>query len=459
MSHTGMGTASQPRTIAVVGGGAAGTLTAIELVRVARERRERLRVMLIDDYAHGPGLAYSTGADVHRLNVAAARMSARCQDPGHFVDWCRDRGWRCGPADFARRSRYGQYLRDQLTESCTRATGDVELVPVIARAVALRRRSLELSGGRPIACDAVVLALGNFPPADLPNVPQHHRVIEDPWDPIAFHRITRPEQVLLVGTGLTMVDVALTLAERFPDVPLRAISRRGLLPCAHLPGIKTPAAPPLVPNGPLALDDVIRRVSWAIQSAGTRWRSVIDGLRPVTHRIWRSLSLDDQRRFLRHHARDWEVRRHRMAPPVAAGVGRMRGDGHLTVSRGSIAGVAAGPDRLDVRLTDGSAVRASYVVNCSGPRHDLNGVDDPLVQDLVGSGAARLHPLGLGLDVNHDGLVLGASPVPLLAVGSLRRGALYETTSIPEIRDQAAQLADTLISSRVSNRSARLAVA
>jgi uncharacterized NAD(P)/FAD-binding protein YdhS len=141
-----------------------------------------------------------------------------------------------------------------------------------------------------------------------------------------------------------------------------------------------------------------------------------------------------------------------MAPPVAAGIERMRADGHLTVSRGSIVGVEPGPGRLDVRLADGSAVRASYVVNCSGPRQDLNGVEDPLVQDLAGSGAARLHPLGLGLDVNHHGFVLGASPVPLMAIGPLQRGAQYESTSIPEIREQAAQIADTLI----SQRSARL---
>jgi uncharacterized NAD(P)/FAD-binding protein YdhS len=404
-----------------------------------------LRVLLVDDHAHGPGLAYSTGADVHRLNVAAGRMSARCDDPGHFVDWSRARGWRCEPAEFARRSRYGRYLRDLLAESCTGATGEVELLPIQARAVALRRRSLELAGGRPIECDAVVLALGNFPPPSLPHVPHHHRVIEDPWDPIAFNRIARPEQVLLVGSGLTMVDVALTLAERFPEVPLRAISRNGLLPHAHLPGIRNPAPPALVPHGPLALDDVVRRVSWAIESAGNRWRSVVDGLRPVTHRIWRSLSLDDQRRFLCGYARAWEVRRHRMAPPVAAGVARLRDCGHLSVGRGSVAGIEPAADRLDVRLADGTSMRASYVVNCTGPRQNLNGVDDPLLQNLIGSGAGRLHPLGLGFDVNHDGLVLGQSAVPLLAIGSLRRGALYESTAIPEIREQATQVAETLV--------------
>src|SRR3954454_951324 len=363
------------RTIAVVGAGAAGTLTAIELARQATDRGERLRVLLVDDYAHGPGLAYSTGADVHRLNVAAARMSARCDDPDHFVDWCRSRGWRCEPADFARRSRYGLYLRELLDESCTRAGGEVELVPILARAVALRGRSLELATGRPIACDAVILALGNFPPAAIPGLPQHHRVIEDPWDQVSFSRIVRPERVLLVGTGLTMVDVALTLAERFPEVPLRAISRNGLLPSAHLPGIRKPAPPALVPDGPLELDDVVGTVGRALASAGPAWRSVVDGLRPVTHRIWRALSLQDQRRFLRTHARAWEVRRHRMAPPVSAGVQKLCEEGRLVVGRGSVMGVEARSEELRVRLADESREDPSYVVNCSGPCHDMTRAD------------------------------------------------------------------------------------
>jgi uncharacterized NAD(P)/FAD-binding protein YdhS len=443
-----MRTASQPRTVAVVGAGAAGTLTAIELVRRARSAGEGLRVLLVDDHAHGPGLAYSTGADVHRLNVAAARMSAPCDDPDHFVNWSRARGWRCEPAEFARRSRYGRYLRDLLAESCTRATGEVELVPIQARAVALRGRTLELAGGRPITCDAVVLALGNFPPAAVPNVPQHHRVIEDPWDPVAFGRITRPDQVLLLGTGLTMVDVALTLAERFPDVPLRAVSRTGLVPRGHVPGIRTPAPPAIVPRGPLALDDVVRAVSRALDDAGTRWRSVVDGLRPVTHRIWESLSLGDQHRFLRDHSREWEVRRHRMAPPVAAGVRRLRDTGHLTIERGCVASVESHADGLGIRLADGSGFETSYVVNCTGPAQDLGRVDDPLVHDLLASGAAKRHPLGLGLEVDRRGAVIGSSAVPVMAIGALRRGALYETTAIPEIREQAAQVAEILATGR-----------
>jgi uncharacterized NAD(P)/FAD-binding protein YdhS len=430
-----------------VGAGAAGTLAAVQLTRAARMRGERLRVLLVDDRSHGPGLAYSTGADVHRLNVAAARMSARSDDPDHFLNWYRARGWRCDPAHFARRSRYGLYLRDQLAEACTKASGEVELVPLLARAVALRGRSLELGRGRPVDCDAVVLALGNFPPPSLAGVPQHHRVIEDPWDPISFSRIARPDRIVLVGTGLTMVDVALVLAERFPDVPLDAVSRSGLVPFAHLPCLRTPAAPAIVPDGPLGLDDAVRTVGDALTAAGRDWRSVIDGLRPQVQRIWRALTIEDQRRFLRDHAREWEVRRHRIAPPVAAGVKRLRAGGHLNVRAGSLATVEPRPGRLVVTFEDGSRTEASYLVNCTGPQQDLRDVDDPFVRDLMLSRTVMPHPLGLGLEVDAAGAAAGMSEIPVMTIGSLRRGALYETTSIPEIREQARAVADELVPS------------
>jgi len=46
----------------------------------------------------------------------------------------------------------------------------------------------------------------------------------------------------------------------------------------------------------------------------------MDGLRPHWDMLWRRLPEHEQRRFLQHVARYWEVHRHRMAPQVAATV-------------------------------------------------------------------------------------------------------------------------------------------
>jgi uncharacterized NAD(P)/FAD-binding protein YdhS len=443
-------------TVAVIGGGAGGTLAALELVREAQRHDLRLRILVVDRDQHGPGLAYSTSDDLHRLNVPSAKMSARPKAAYDFLDWSRSR-CRCGacgrPGEFAPRRRYGRYLRDVIDEACTGAGSDVELVPLVAHATALRGTTLELADGRSVTCHAAVLALGNFPPAPVPHLPAHPHVISDPWRTGALDGIERPQRILLVGTGLTMVDVALTLAERHPQVEIAAISRSGLLPRVHLPEPEPPS-PPVVPFGrPLELDDVVRRMRDAILAAGPRWRSVIDGMRPFTQRIWRALSIEDRRRFLGSvEAREWEVRRHRMAPPVGASLSALRAQDRLVTGRGQITGAEPRPGgRIDVRLAESGGERllgVSHVINCTGPSHNVVRVANPLVHDLLASGRARPHPLGAGFQVDARGALIGVGTGPdprLIAIGSLRRGALYETTAIPEIRAQASDAAETLV--------------
>src|ERR1035438_416418 len=74
--------------IAVIGGGASGTLAVIHLLRSAAERQCPLRVVLIDRHGrHGLGQAYSTAHPAHLLNAAAGQMSALAGDPGHLMRW------------------------------------------------------------------------------------------------------------------------------------------------------------------------------------------------------------------------------------------------------------------------------------------------------------------------------------------------------------------------------------
>jgi uncharacterized NAD(P)/FAD-binding protein YdhS len=206
-------------------------------------------------------------------------------------------------------------------------------------------------------------------------------------------------------------------------------------------------------GGPLELDDVVRRMRAAIIEAGPRWRSIIDGMRPFTQRIWRSLSIEDRRRFLGSiEAREWEVRRHRMAPPAGASLSALRAEDRLVTGRGQITGAEARRGGgLDVRIAECGGERllgVSHVINCTGPSHNVVRVANPLVKDLLSSGRARPHPLGAGFQVDARGALIGvgtgADP-HLIAIGSLRRGALYETTAIPEIRAQASDAAETLV--------------
>ena len=172
------------------------------------------------------------------------------------------------------------------------------------------------------------------------------------------------------------------------------------------------------------------------------WRAAIDGLRPVTAQLWRGLSEDDRRTFLTDDARAWDVRRHRMPPVTAAPSRRHRrvpaaGSGTPARSRRRPRPI----DGVRVTLTDGTELTVAAVVNCTGPVGAL--AKDPLLAALTQTGLVRPGPSGLGIDTADDGRVLGVLPptIPFYAIGTLRRGNLWETTAMPEIREQAYDVA------------------
>ena len=420
-----------PATVAIVGAGASGTLTAVELVRVACHRGRALHVILVDDAEPGLGVAYATTDEQHRLNVPAARMSALADDPGHFLRWAAADGLDVRPDDFVPRMEYGRYLQELLADAQDRATGDVELTVVHATATGLLDRCVVLDGARTVPVDATVLALGNPPPVIPDAFASHPGLIRDPWAPGALDDLDDAGRVLLIGTGLTMVDVALTLADRAPDTELVAVSRRGLLPRAHAARPVAPLAPVVAPADDLTLDAAVDAVREAIAADPRNWRAVVDGLRPVTQELWGSFSLRDRKRFLDGPARQWEVHRHRMAPQVAARIEGLQAEGRLRIAAGR----------------PGHLPHCDRAIACTGPDLDVRRSGNPLLQDLLDTGRGRPDPLALGLDTGPEGELVDAvgRPAPkTLVVGPLRRGALYETTAIPEIRCQAARVADLL---------------
>ncbi|WP_305782412.1 FAD/NAD(P)-binding protein [Symbioplanes lichenis] len=402
------------RTVAVVGGGCSGVLTVRELLRRGEDD-----VVLVEPGEPGGGVAYGHARPWHVLNSRAGAMSADPDDPGHFVRWSG-----AAPGEFRPRAEYGRYLRTVLDEAAADHPGRLHLRR--NRATAVRGGTVLLDDGTDIRADHVVLATGG-PASARPRL-DHPRYLDDPWQPGALDALPPDRPVLLVGTGLTAVDAALTLtADGRRTAPVVAISRRGLLPLTHTVDAAPPAAPAL--DDCATLRDVVRAVRSATAEAGD-WRAVVDGLRPYLDQLWTALSPAEQDAFLRHLARTWECHRHRMAPEIAARVVALREAGLLEIRRG---GVAAWPGLGDY----------AAVVNCAGPGK-LPGAAGPLVQDLLSSGTATVGPHDLGLAVDPAGRVIGADGrvnERLWLIGPLRRGSQWETTAVPEIRAQAQRLA------------------
>jgi uncharacterized NAD(P)/FAD-binding protein YdhS len=416
------------RTVAVLGGGCAGTLVAIRLLRCTDDE-----VVLVEPGTPGGGLAYGAARPWHLLNARASAMSAHPDEPGHFTAWSG------GDRDaFLPRLRYGRYLAAVLDATAAAHPGRLRVMRGRAAAVHADDTgvAVRLADGRGLRTAHAVLAVGN-----PRSAPPWAGLLADPWrtDPAALDG-----PVLLLGTGLTAVDAALTLGAHGRGGPIDAVSRRGVLPGAH----GTPVAslvPPTAPDAGRGLGALLRAVRAACAEADD-WRTVVDGLRPHLDRLWAGLGPDGQDRFLRHAARHWEAYRHRMAPAVAADIARLRAAGQLRVHAGGLSGLVAQRRGVTATFADGTTRWYAAALDCTGPGR-LPHAAPPLVQGLLAAGAAVVGPHGLGLDADADGRLVRADGTVhrrLWLVGPLRRGRLWETTAVPEIRAQVARLATVL---------------
>lgn len=463
-------------TVVVAGAGAAGTLTALHLVRMASRRATPLSVLLLDPADRwGRGVAFGTPAEEHLLNVAASGMSALPEDPGHFVAWASSqgaggRGEPGAPGDpnaFLPRRTFGLYLDDTLTREVVAADGLVRvrhLRDEVTGAVRTASGWAALArSGRVLDADAIVVATG-LPQVGSSWAPHSLResafFVADPWAPGALDVVRRdraaPAEVLVVGTGLTMVDVVLSLTGggNRADRQVLAVSRSGRLPRAHRTSPQLAAIPDIAEWGG-ELDGIVERTErhlLEVQATTGDWRPAVDGLRFRHSELWGRLSEPDRTRFLAEHAGAWNVLRHRMAPSSKVVLDSLRSTGRLQVDVGEVLDVEPlARGGLRVSLSGGAQREVGWVVNCTGPRPDVRHLGNPLIDDLLrtraGGALATLATAGMGFRTDGGRLVdsAGRSGAPIWTLGALRRGELWESTAVPEIRGQALALATSVL--------------
>lgn len=449
-------------TVAVIGGGFAGAALAAQ---VLRRSAGDVSVVLVERGARvGRGVAYGTECGRHLLNVRAQNMSAYPDDPEHFLGWARDKhDPSAKPSDYLPRQVYGQYIAWLLQQESERHPG--RLVHVQDEAIALDRdgdrTEVRLRSGQSILAGKVVLALGNFPPGDprLPGkTPHSQRYVCDPWANGALGDVAGAEgkdkNVLLVGSGLTSVDVVISLREQGFGGTIHILSRRGLLPQTHKAAVAWPRF--WDERSPTTIRGLLRLIRTQVEAAerlGGDWRAVMDSLRPFTQEIWRSLPQREQRRFLRHVRPYWEVHRHRVAPEIGALLASEMRDNQVEIHAGRITGYGEDIDGVDVTYRERKSgalrrLRVDHVINCTGPEADCRRIENALLTNLIRQEMVRPDPLFLGLDTSQDGAVINARGEAsdfLYTLGPARKGSLWETTAVPEIRVQASQTATLLL--------------
>lgn len=448
---------ARPYDIAIVGGGYAGAVVAIETLRLARRP---LRLCVIEPRAElGRGVAYATQDAAHRLNTRAKRMSLVAGDDGHFTAWAQARERELGavaPVDedsFVPRGWFGRYVGEQL-DAALRASGsalDHRRVRAADLTTDFEGWCLHLDGDAPVVARQAVLALGNLPrrQAALPGLGSRDARVLHAWD-VGEARAERDSAVLVIGTGLTMVDALLSLRARGHGGVIHAVSRHGALPLAHSDHHGR-AQPLLSRNLRVALRE-LRLGCELDKSTGRPWQWRIDANRHHAQALWIGLSPAEKRRFLRHARSYWDVHRHRIGAPISAQIDAERNAGTLRVHRGRVGVIEPLKQGLRVILERrGGGQDELYVqllLNSLGFELDYRRADAPLVQALLRSGTVRPGEMGLGLDTDSLGRLKAGHGRPwpnLFTLGTARIGQLWETTAAHEIRLQAAELAGALV--------------
>jgi uncharacterized NAD(P)/FAD-binding protein YdhS len=455
-------------TVAIVGGGCSAAMLAVQLLR--QPGPAALHVVLIDPQPEpGAGLAYGSAGTQHLLNVPAGNMSALADAPDDFVAWLRRQQPDAGPSTFATRRDYGRYLRERLAAAQAQAAGGRMLEHVVGTVADVqpatdgRGAEVLLANGRRIAAGHVVLATGHAGGPPLPALPAG-RVVHDPWAAPGLPQLAPDARVVIVGSGLTAVDVALDLAARpQPPAGVVCLSRHGLLPMAHRRQrghFAAESAAALVAGWGGTVRSQLRALRQAIAThtlVGGDWRDVLAALRAHTPTWWQTLPLHERARFLRHLQPLWDVARHRCAPEAHARFTALRDAGWLRVQAGRIVAAqeGAGAAELLVAPRGGGQprlLRADLIVNCTGPRTALEalapGPATALLQRLHQAGYLCPDALGLGLAVDGDGALLDAHgrPSPVLSyLGPWLRARDWEATAVPELRQHALALARRLL--------------
>ncbi|UDF28066.1 UNVERIFIED_ORG: FAD/NAD(P)-binding protein [Roseateles sp. XES5] len=433
--------------VAVIGSGFSAVALSLNLLDLMPASAQ---VSLVGPEAGlGRGIAYSTRNEALLLNVPAGRMGLFADRPDHFVAWLKENGLRAGPDDFVPRRVYGDYIADCL-QAARRRTGNrpaltvVDTVALGAEATQDGGLLFHLSNGERLSSPFAALCTGaGTRRLPLETVPDATRpfVVDDPWAEAWWERLPMEGDVLLVGTGLTMVDQCLVLAERGFKGRIHAVSRHGLLPQAHLDRRADPVPTMLAPDG-----GEVSQMLFALRRAAggvPDWRAVMDGLRPVTQALWKAWSPERRARFLRHASAYWNVHRHRMAPAVAKRIAALRDGGRLIVHRGRLGGLRLEGAGLaaDIVGREKTSVAAAMVVNCTG--FDRCTVEaSPLLSSLAAQGVLCADPRGLGIVVDEGSAVpSGADRPRLYALGPLTAGRHFEITAVPDIRQQALSVA------------------
>ncbi|MFM9027568.1 MAG: FAD/NAD(P)-binding protein, partial [Bacteroidota bacterium] len=435
-------------------------------------RGHPVSIMFFTDSEFGEGPADSTTSGHQVLNDEDRNMSAYPDQPGHFTDWLISESKINDGTDvhqmYAPRKLYGEYLQAQ-SDILLQKDPDIDIRIIEHRACFIKHidGSFKIeAGSETFTSDYLILATGNNIPSDPKGVPTEflgsEKYFRNPWtfDPKKIKDQTLP--VLIIGTGLTMVDTLLTLRENGFSGKVTAVSPKGfeILPHRKYAVVSEIKDELIEPYRLEELFSLFRKHIRLVRSKGITGEAVVDAVRPFTQTIWKSLDERERKRFLSHLRHLWGLARHRLPPSQHEEMKNQLASGLFEIIGGRIIDVKE-TDRISTihvcEKNSGNVILidAGAVVNCTGPATDLNRTEDTFFRSMIQEGLIQPDALGIGLIADDCFRPLSSSGTPtqgLYALGSLLKGALWESTAVPELRAQCLKVA-RLISETESDSS------
>ncbi len=449
--------------VLIIGGGLSGTMLAVQLLRLPGQRR----ILVVEPRAElGRGEAYSAVELGHTLNGNAARMSVDPDNPDDLTQWLTAYigagGWPESDQQhvpiselFPPRGIFGLYTQQRLAEARALSASTVEHVrgEVVDLQVEEAGALLTLDNGQQLRGAFAVLATGMFPAARTPQTSSCglNAAAVDPWDVNTMSRIDPHATVLIIGSGLTMVDAVVSLEQAGHRGPIEIFSRHGLLPHVRRqpPGWVDFLGDDHSLRSPRQLLREVRRQCRMAQAQGIDWQSPLDTVRAHIGRLWSQASEREKRQFVRHVRPWWESHHHRSPPLSAQLVARLYEEGRLRIRAASFQGLEPSPEGVTIRLRQRGEHATTHVVgaaliNSSGIEYDWRRVARPLPQQLLKRGLIQPGPLALGIAADTSGAVLDAQGQVsrrLFAMGPPLRGMWWESTAVTDVAIQAKALA------------------
>ncbi|WP_151479905.1 FAD/NAD(P)-binding protein [Streptomyces albicerus] len=467
--------------IAIVGAGAAA-VGLLDALAATAERPGDITV-----FEPSPdlwrGRPYGPDLDTVLVNSPPAIMSIRHLDFGHYAAWLGTRG--AAHLDellgqpLVPRALYGEYLAHTAEAALATLRDDGWRVRIVTARVTGAARSgsrwsLRTEDGRAHDADQVALCVGGGTPQDHYGLGRAPGFVGDPY-PLArtLDQVPPGSDVAVIGSGLTAVDVVVSLAARGHTGQITLLSRSGVLPhvwqrpVGHRPQHLTAERMAALhrEHGVVTLEDLIGLLRAELAETGEDFEAfaaellatetdepvrrlraqlaAVDDsrigrrvLQVAAHTVgpyaWRLLPEPDRVRLRRHFRTATSVASP-MVPVNASILMRLLDCGQLAVAAG-VRKIEAANGLFQVRSDDGERT-ADVVVNAvNPPPRAIPRAAGHLVTSLLADGSAGLHPSG--------GLV-PADP-RLHVVGDFAGGGPFITSSIPGIAAQAARAAQAI---------------